>query len=121
VKKIKHKYIIILSITILIIVIVSLLVLSRHTVNTVSINEIQIHPYRYINKSVTVKGYYYLKLDIPDEQISYYIQGDDFLTAYIPKDIDTSILINGAEYYWIGLIIKEGEGIRLIVKDIQSI
>ena len=89
----------------------------------VSISKILQHPNRYINTNLTVQGLYSAKYMGVDKEWYYYIQEDEFvfdtISAEIEDKVDTSILIQGGEYYWTGRIVQEGETVRMMVNEIN--
>ena len=90
--------------------------------STASIVDISRNPSKYINTTVTVKGYYAgpeqsfwgLKYRMRDNS------GNSIL-AELSEGVSDSILVPDNEYYWTGKVVQGENGITLIVSDIQPV
>jgi hypothetical protein len=90
--------------------------------STASIVDISRNPGKYINTTVTIKGYY-----AGSEQgfwgPLYRIRdnsGNNIL-AELSEGVSDSILVQDGEYYWTGKVVQDKEVIKLIVSDIQPV
>ena len=97
-------------------------------VSVSAISEIIQHPNRYVNTEVTIRGYYSMRIlkEVVDGEFVWVYSisdesGFNAILGYVAEGIDESILIQGGEYYWTGMIIQMGDIIRMEISGIQPI
>jgi len=91
--------------------------------STASIVDISRNPSKYINTTVTIKGYYAGAEEgfwgsiytIRDSS------GNSILAEKLSDEVSDSILVQGKEYYWTGKVVQDEEAIKLIISDIQPV
>jgi len=136
------KHIIIISI----ILMVTLIGLSgceqkeNSSINIVSIDEILSHPNRYLNSSVTIRGFnsgysiiprqifdpingsYFIDYNIYTISADYPLNHLESIRGEIEHDdpMTNNVFIN-TEYYWTGIVISYDNEIRLEITDIQPV
>lgn len=90
--------------------------------STASIVDISRNPEKYINTTVTIKGFY-----AGSEQAFwgplYRIRDSsgNSILSQLSEGLSDSILVQDNEYYWTGKVVQDGEVIKLMVSDIQPV
>ena len=83
-----------------------------------SVKDLKDHPNNYLNKTITVKGYYRSFLTNPDR---YMVQDKDGEVIYVyPDDTDTSILIKDGEYLWTGVFEQYKSSVRNVLTEVKT-
>jgi hypothetical protein len=91
--------------------------------STASIVDISRNPSKYINTTVTIKGYYAGTQEgvwgpvytIRDSS------GNYVLAEKLSDEVSVPPLVPENEYYWTGKVTQDEEAIKLIVSDVQPI
>ena len=96
--------------------------LNANDRSTASVVDISRNPDKYINTTVTIKGFY-----AGSEQAFwgplYRIRdssGNSILSE-LSEQLNNSTLVLDTEYYWTGKIVQDKEVIKLMVSDIQPV
>jgi hypothetical protein len=90
--------------------------------STASIVDISRNPSKYINTTVTIKGFYAGFEDGFWGRI-YTIRDSsgNSILAELSEGVSDSILVQDNEFYWTGKVIQDEEVIKLMISDIQPV
>lgn len=90
--------------------------------STASIVDISRNPSKYINTTVTIKGFYAGSEDSFWGTL-YRIRDSsgNSIISELSEGLSDSILVADGEYYWIGTVVQDEEVIKLILSDIQPV
>jgi len=90
--------------------------------STASIVEISRNPDKYINNTVTIKGFYAGSEDsFWGKRYRIRDSSGNSILAELSEGLSDSILVQDNEYYWTGKVVQDKEVIKLIVSDIQPV
>lgn len=90
--------------------------------SVVSISDINEHPNRYLGSVVTIRGFYSTRF-LNETGVWWYFINEDYygfssISSVLADSVDSSILIQGGEYYWHGVILQKNSKVYLLVDSI---
>jgi hypothetical protein len=90
--------------------------------STASIVDISRNPSKYINTTVTIKGYYAgAEEGFWGPVYTIRDSSGNSILAELSEGVSDSILVQDNEFYWTGKVVQDEEVIKLIISDIQLV